>query len=147
MTVIIGSDHGGFALKCRIVEYLTEKNITVEDCGTYTVGAVDYPQIAFVVCDRVLAETSKGILVCGTGIGVSICANKVKGIRAALCHSEFDAQMARGHNDANVLCLGERTTAEDTALVIVETFLNGTAEGDRHERRVNMITEYEGRSI
>ena len=141
--VFVGNDHGGVTFKNEIIKHLTTKGIEIFDCGTYSGEAADYPDIAFGVCSKVIAEKAQGILICGTGIGVSICANKVKGIRAALCHSEFDAQMARKHNDANVLCLGERTTDIDTALAVTDIFLNENHDGGRHERRVEKITEYD----
>lgn len=138
--IAIGSDHGGFRLKEKIIEYFKEKNISFEDFGTYSEESCNYPVIAKEVANKVAKnEFQKGILVCGTGIGVSIVANKVKGIRAALCFDTFCAKMSREHNNANILCLGQRVLNEDVAIEIVDTWLNTEFEGGRHEIRVNMI--------
>lgn len=139
MKLAIGSDHGGYELKCEICRLLREKKIEVVDCGTYSAEPIDYPDLVMPVCGLVSDDCELGILLCGTGIGMSIAANKVKGIRAALCHSVYDAQMAREHNDANVLCIGARTTPEDVAIEIVDAFLKNTFQGGRHAVRVDKL--------
>jgi len=140
MKVIIGSDHGGFNLKNKIIEYLKLNEIDVEDLGTYNTDSCDYPVIAKKVCYEVLKEDNyKGILVCGSGMGMSITANKVRGIRAALCTNEYLAKMSRKHNNTNVLCLGERVIGAGVAIDIVKTWLTTDFDGGRHEKRVSMI--------
>ena len=142
MKLIIGSDHGGLLLKEKVKEYLTSKGYDIEDVGTYTAASCGYPVIADKVCQKVLADSSNlGILVCGTGIGMSIYANKVKGIRASHCTDTFSARLTRQHNDSNVLCLGERITGFGLALDIVTEWLNASFEGGRHQKRVDMINE------
>ena len=142
MQIIIGSDHGGYRLKEDIAEYLKAKGVSVFNAGTYSADSCDYPIIAKDVARRVLAsEDSKGILVCGTGIGMSIAANKIKGIRAAHCTDTYTARMTVQHNNANILCLGERVTGTGLALDIVETWLNAKFEGGRHKKRIDMIEE------
>ena len=142
MKLIIGSDHGGLLLKEKVKEYLSSKGYDIEDVGTYTAASCDYPVIADKVCQKVLADSSNlGILVCGTGIGMSIYANKVKGIRASHCTDTFSARLTRQHNDSNVLCLGERITGFGLALDIVTEWLNASFEGGRHQKRVDMINE------
>lgn len=140
--IAIGSDHGGFILKGQIMEYLKEKGYEVTDCGTYSTESCDYPVYAKAVAKLVSdKEAEKGILVCGSGIGVSIAANKVKGIRAALCHEPYSAMLSRLHNDANILCLGERITGRDLALDIVNRWLNTEYEGGRHQRRLDLLEQ------
>lgn len=140
MLVAIGSDHGGFNLKQDIKEFLTDQNIAYRDFGTFTTDSVDYPDFALKVAQAVVdGECDRGIIICGTGIGVSIAANKVKGIRAALCHDVFSAQMSREHNDANVLAMGERVIGRGLARMIVETWLKTEFAGGRHSRRVEKI--------
>ncbi len=141
--IAIGSDHGGFALKQEIKEYLEERNIPYKDFGTNTADSCDYPLYAKEVAHAVAnKECEKGILICGTGIGISITANKVKGIRCALCHDCFSAQATREHNDANILAMGGRVVGAGLALKIVDTFLNTEFSNDeRHLRRINMIEE------
>ena len=142
MQIIIGSDHGGYRLKEEIAEYLKSKGFDVYDAGTYSKESCDYPVIAKDVAKRVLAtENSKGILVCGTGIGICIAANKVKGIRAAHCTDTYSARMTMQHNNSNILCLGERVTATGLALDIVDAWLNAKFEGGRHQKRIDMIEE------
>jgi len=142
--VAIGSDHGGFRLKKEITDYLTQKGIAFRDFGTNSSDSVDYPLIANEVAKAVACgECDKGIIVCGTGIGVSMAANKVKGIRAALCHDEFSAEMSRAHNDANVLTLGERVIGVGLALSIVAKWLSTEFDGGRHARRVAMLADLE----
>ena len=144
MKIAIGSDHGGFELKAAIIKHLNSNNIETTDCGAYTPDAVDYPDIAVLVCGKVLSgECTFGILVCGTGIGMSMAANKTNGIRAAVCHSEYDAQMTREHNDANVLCLGQRTTDTELAITIVDAFVDGVFQGGRHKQRVDKVMALE----
>lgn len=142
--IAIGSDHGGFELKQKIIEHLSGKEIEVFDCGAFSTDSVDYPDIAKEVCLSILGNKQRfGILICGTGIGISIAANKIKGIRAALCHNEYDAKMARAHNDANVLCLGGRVIGPGMAIEIVDAFLAEKHLGGRHKRRVDKITRLE----
>jgi len=142
MKVIVGSDHGGYNLKNKIIEYLKLNEIEVVDAGTYSTESCDYPIIARKVASEVLKNAdNKGILVCGSGIGVSIVANKVKGIRASLCTDMYTAKMSRKHNDANVLCLGERVIGVGVALDIVNTWLTTDFEGGRHQKRVDIIEE------
>jgi ribose 5-phosphate isomerase B len=143
MNIAIGSDHRGLDYKKYVVSLLTEMGYTCKDFGSYTEKSVDYPEIALGVCKAVTSfQFEYGILICGTGIGMSIAANKVKGIRAALCWDTFGAQRARLHNDANVICLGaERGTfgLKD----ILKTFFTTRFEGGRHQRRLDMITKME----
>lgn len=140
--IAIGSDHGGFNLKGKIIKFLEEKGYEVKDYGTYTTDSCDYPVYAKAVAKSVASgENEKGIIVCGSGIGVSIAANKVKGVRAALCHESHSAMLSRLHNNANVLCLGERITGESLALDIVDVWLKSEYEGGRHQRRIDMLDE------
>lgn len=140
--IAVGSDHGGFVLKGQITEYLKEKGYEVTDCGTYSTDSCDYPVYAKAVAKLVSSkEAEKGILVCGSGIGVSIAANKVTGVRAALCHEPYSAMLSRLHNDANVLCLGERITGRDLALDIVDRWLSTEYEGGRHQKRLDMLEQ------
>ena len=139
MKIIVGSDHGGFSLKTIIAAHLEQQGITVEDVGCYSEDSCDYPVIAKEVAKKVLLEAGRGILVCGTGIGMSIAANKFKGIRASLCSDTYSARMTRKHNNSNVLCLGERVIGPGLALDIVDEWLVTDFEGGRHERRVNML--------
>ncbi|MDO4535299.1 MAG: ribose 5-phosphate isomerase B [Clostridium perfringens] len=144
MKIAVGCDHGGFNLKTEIIKHLKSKNIELNDFGTYTVDSCDYPDIAGKVAKEVAkGEFDFGILVCGTGIGISIAANKVPGIRAALCHDTFSAHATREHNNANILTLGERVVGVGLALDIVDTFLNSKFQGERHQRRIDKITEIE----
>lgn len=144
MKLAIGSDHGGFHLKAVIMEYLTKKGVSFHDFGTYSTESVDYPDIALDVAQAVTkGEYERGILICGTGIGISIAANKVKGIRAALCHDVFSAQMSREHNDANILAMGERVIGSGLAEMIVEKWLSSEFAGGRHAKRVCKIANIE----
>ena len=144
MKVTIGSDHGGFNLKEEIKSLLEEMKIEYNDVGTYQAEAIDYPEVSGKVAKSLLqGEADKGIIVCGTGIGVSIAANKFKGIRAALCNDVFSAQMAAEHNNANIITLGERVVGAGLAKMIVKTWLTTEFAGGRHERRVNQITALE----
>ena len=141
MRVALGSDHGGFELKQEIIKYLEEKNIEYKDYGCYSTESTDYPIYAKKVAHGILdGECELGILVCGTGIGISISANKVPGIRCALCHDCFSAAATREHNDANMLALGARVIGVGHALKVVETFLNTPFSNDeRHIRRIEQI--------
>lgn len=140
----IGCDHGGFELKNQIIEHLKEQGINVKDFGSYDLGSVDYPDIALKVTKSITdGEAKLGILVCGTGIGMSIAANKVKGIRAAACSEAFSARYTRMHNDSNVLCLGGRVIGPGVALELVDLFINTPFEGGRHARRVQAIMDIE----
>ena len=140
-TIAIGSDHGGFTLKQEIVKYLTEKNIDLEDFGCYSEKSCDYTEYGRAVAEAVAAgKYEKGILICGTGIGISITANKVRGIRCALCSDCFSAEATREHNDANILALGGRVVGSGLALKIVDTFLNTPfSNEERHIRRISRI--------
>ena len=146
MHIAIGADQGGYELKQKIVEFLVAEDYEVLDLGIHEPKSIDYPDIAEEVADIVAAgEADRGIIICGTGIGVSITANKVSGIRAALCTDCYMARMARQHNDAQVLCLGERVTGAGLALDIVQTFLIGEFEGGRHARRVGKMNELDNK--
>lgn len=141
MKIALGSDHGGYRLKEEIKRWLNGKGYSTQDFGTYSTDSCDYPDIAIAVAKAVAAgEYARGILICGTGIGVSITANKVPGIRAALCHDAFSAKASREHNDANILTMGERVIGFGLALDIVEVWLSGEFAGGRHQRRVDKIT-------
>ena len=136
----VGSDHAGVNLKNKIAEFLKEKGYEVTDYGTHSTESCDYPVYAKAVAKSVAnGENERGIICCGSGIGVSIAANKVKGVRAVLAHEPYSAMLSRLHNDANVLRLGERITGESLALDIVETWLHSEYEGGRHQRRVDML--------
>ncbi|SFR62791.1 ribose 5-phosphate isomerase B [Anaeromicropila populeti] len=139
--IAIGCDHGGYLLKQEIIKYFEEKGISYQDFGCYDEQSVDYPLYARKVADAVVSkQCDKGILICGTGIGISIAANKVQGIRAALCHDCFSAEATREHNDANVLAMGARVVGAGLALKIVDTFLNTEFSNDeRHKRRIHLI--------
>ena len=144
MKIAIGSDHAGFELKEKIKRYLLGKGLDVEDCGTHSADSVDYPDYARTVSEQVAAKRADtGVLVCGTGIGMSIAANKIPGIRAAHVTSEIEAQMSREHNDANVLTVGGRVLSEPTALAIIERWLSTKFSGGRHQLRINKISELE----
>lgn len=142
--IAIGSDHAGYKAKEEIKKYFVNNKIEYKDFGTFSEESCDYPLIAKAVADSVAGKKSeKGIIVCGSGIGVSIAANKVNGIRAALCYDPELAAMSRKHNDANVLCLGGRFTSVKNILKIVESFLRTDFEGERHQRRIEQITSIE----
>lgn len=144
MKIALGSDHGGLELKNTIIEYLNEKGIELKDFGTYTKDSCNYPKYGEIVAEAVATGGYElGILVCGTGLGISLAANKVKGIRAACVSDVFSAKMSRAHNDANILSLGERVVGKGLALEIVENWLNTEFEGGRHQARVDLITEIE----
>lgn len=141
--IAIGSDHGGFALKQEVMAHLKDRGIEFKDYGTYDEKSCDYPEYGKKVAHAVVSgEAEKGILICGTGIGISITANKIKGIRCALCADTFSAEATRLHNDANVLAMGGRTVGPGLALKIVDTFLDTEFSGEeRHIRRISMIEE------
>ncbi len=144
MRIAIGCDHRGLNLKQSIITLISQMEHSYEDLGCYTTDSVDYPDIAKRVAERVAGgDFERGILICDTGIGMSIVANKVKGIRAALCHNAFSAHRARQHNDANILCLGAGEK-QDTVREIVEAFLSSKFEGGRHLQRLNKIRAMEG---
>lgn len=140
--IIIGSDHAGFNLKNIIIEYLKNKEYEIEDAGCYTKESTDYPVIAKQLAHKVASgEFSRGILICGSGIGMSIAANKIKGIRAVVCSDTTSARFSRLHNDANILCFGERIVGEYLAKDITDIWLNTEFEKDRHLKRVKLIEE------
>ena len=144
MKVAIGSDHAGFDLKETIKKYLQEKGFEIIDKGTYSKDRTDYPIFGEAVAKSVVnGEVDKGIVICGTGIGISISANKVIGARAALCTNEYMAKMAIRHNNANILALGARVLGEDLAISIVDAFFSESFEGGRHEKRVKLIHKIE----
>ena len=139
--IALGADHGGFELKEAIKKHLDETGVEYKDFGTYSTDSIDYAKIAYKACQAVTGgECEKAILCCGTGIGISMAANKFKGIRAALCGDCFSAEATRLHNDANILAMGARVVGAGLALKIVDTFLDTPFSGDeRHVRRINMI--------
>lgn len=139
--IALGSDHGGFKLKQVIINYLEDNRILYKDYGCYSTDSCDYPDFAKEVGKSIInKECDKGILICGTGIGISIAANKMTGIRAALCHDSFSAEATRSHNDANILVMGGRVVGDGLAVKIVETFLNTPFSNDeRHIQRINKI--------
>ena len=140
--IAVGSDHAGFRAKETIKAYLEGAGYGVDDVGTFSEESVDYPDFSRAVGERVASgKNPLGVLVCGTGIGVSIAANKVEGIRAALAHDSLTARRAREHNDANVLTLGGKIVGDDEAIAIVQEFLNAQFAGGRHQRRIDKITE------
>lgn len=144
MKIALGADHAGFELKNRIRQFLEQKAIAVDDHGTNSPESVDYPDFACAVGHAVgRCDADLGILVCGSGIGMAIAANKVEGIRAASVSTEYEARMSREHNNANVLALGARILSPDQAIAIVETWLNTQFAGGRHERRVEKIAQIE----
>ncbi|NMP36645.1 MAG: ribose 5-phosphate isomerase B [Clostridiales bacterium] len=144
--IVIGSDHAGYPLKEKIREYLEENAIPFTDCGVFSEASADYALIAEEACKKIVSgEAEKGILCCGTGIGISMAANKVRGIRAACCSDYYSAKLTRMHNDANVLCLGARVIGWGHALELVNVFLTTEFEGGRHQRRIDQITDIENR--
>jgi len=142
--IYIGSDHGGFEMKEDLREYITSQlNLEVEDCGCYSSESVDYPDIAGKVGKKVVADGGTAILICGTGIGISIAANKIEGVRCALCTNEFMARMTRAHNNANILALGGRVIGVELARSICAEFLSASFDGGRHQRRIDKISDLE----
>lgn len=141
MNISVGSDHGGFELKRLIVRYLQEQGHEVRDAGCHSEESVDYPDFANTVCELVLNGTcERGILVCGTGIGMSIAANRHRDIRAALCHESYTARMSREHNNANILCLGGRVVGPEIALDIVREWVKTEFAGGRHQHRLAKLS-------
>lgn len=144
MKIAVASDHGGFELKQEVIALLKELNVEFEDFGPFDGAAVDYPDYGFKVAEAVAAKTfDRGILICGTGIGISIAANKVQGIRCALVHDVFSARATREHNDSNILAMGGRIVGPGLARMIVETWLNTDFIGAHHAARIEKIAEYE----
>ena len=145
MKVILASDHGGVNIRKEVANLLDEMNIEYDDMGCDCEGSVDYPDYGIPAAERVASgEYDRGILICGTGIGMSISANKVKGIRCALVHDVFTARVTREHNDSNVLTMGERVVGPGLAREIAKTWLDAEFEGGRHSNRIGKIKEYEG---
>jgi ribose 5-phosphate isomerase B len=145
MQIVLGSDHAGFNLKEAIKKYLADQGYEVEDVGTHSLDSTDYPDYAAMVAKAVSeGHSPRGVLVCGSGVGMCMTANRFSGVRAALAPTVEHARLGRAHNDANVLCLGERLTPQDEALKILEIFLNQEFEGGRHQRRVEKIDSLTG---
>jgi ribose 5-phosphate isomerase B len=139
-TILIGSDHAGFDLKSFLKEVMEQDGLQVVDVGCAADISCDYPDYARLLCERIQSgESSRGVLICGTGLGMSMAANRFKGIRAALCANEYQARMSRAHNDANVLIIGGRVTGAELALSILRTWLETSFEGGRHQRRIDLI--------
>ena len=146
-SVSLGADHGGFALKEEVKQYLQAKDVAVTDCGAYSDASVDYPDMAEPACKLVQQGTVQAaLLFCGTGVGISMAANKMKGIRACCCSDVFSAKYTRLHNDANALCLGGRVVGAGLACEIIDAFLAGEYEGGRHAARVAKIMEIEAQN-
>ncbi|WP_214779805.1 ribose 5-phosphate isomerase B [Exiguobacterium sp. s22] len=146
MKIAIGADHGGFNLKKEIVALLEDLGHEYKDFGTHSADSIDYPDVAIPVAEAVAAgEFDRGILICGTGIGIGIAANKVKGIRAALVHDSFSAKATRQHNDSNIMTMGERVIGPGLALDLVTTWLDTDFEGGRHSNRVDKMSAYESK--
>ena len=144
MKISLGADHGAYELKEAVKKHLDEKGIEYIDFGCFSKESVDYPKYAFVAANAVAkGECDFGILCCTTGIGVSMTANKIKGIRAAVCTNEMLAEMTRKHNDANVICLGQKVVSEELALRMIDIFLSTGFDGGRHSRRLDLITDIE----
>ncbi|MGI6004522.1 MAG: ribose 5-phosphate isomerase B [Christensenellales bacterium] len=142
--IAIGSDHAGYELKRQVMDYLKEQGYELRDFGAYSLERTSYVLHASLVAQSVASgDCERGILICGTGIGISIAANKVPGIRAALCSDTYSARMTRQHNDANILCMGARVLGEGLALDIVDAFLDAQYEGGRHQERLNEIAALE----
>ncbi|KAJ5070558.1 ribose 5-phosphate isomerase-related [Anaeramoeba ignava] len=143
-TIAIGSDHGGFPMKSEIIPFIESMKIEVKDVGCFNTESCDYPDFAEKVCNLVVSkEVDLGVLICSTGTGMSIAANKVKGIKCALVHDHFTAKMSRKHNDANVVAFGGKVIGIEVAKEIIEAFFTNSFEGDRHSRRVNKINQIE----
>ena len=142
--ITIGCDHAGYELKLKVIDHLKGRGIEVIDVGTHSTDSCDYPNIAHAVCKNIQdGVTELGILICGTGIGMSMAANKHRGIRAAACSDTFSARLTRVHNDANVLCFGERVVGMGLAIDLVDNFIDAEFEGGKHQRRVDLITAIE----
>ena len=144
MKISLGCDHGGYALKEHIKAYLESKGHEVVDCGTYSTDSCDYPIFGEAAARKVQSgECERGIVICTTGIGISIAANKVRGIRCALCSEPLSAEMTRRHNNANILCMGGKVIDKETAVKLVDIFLHTEFEGGRHQRRIDQIAQIE----
>ena len=144
MNIAIGNDHVGYELKNHIKKYLEDKGHTVKDFGAFSSERTDYPIYGKAVADAVISgECDYGVLICGTGVGISLAANKVKGIRAAVCSEPYSARLTRQHNNANIIAFGARVVGQAMAEMIVDEFLNAEYEGGRHQRRVDLITAIE----
>ncbi len=142
--IALASDHAGLELKRRIIHYFDERKVEYKDFGTFDTNRVDYPEFALKAANAVVKrDCDKGILFCGTGVGISIAANKVKGIRCVVCSEPYSALLSRQHNDTNMLALGARILGEDLAIMIVENWLAGIFEGGRHQLRIDQITNIE----
>ena len=142
--ITIGCDHAGYELKLKVIDHLKSRGIEVIDVGTHSTDSCDYPNIAHAVCKNIQdGVTELGILICGTGIGMSMAANKHRGIRAAACSDTFSARLTRVHNDANVLCFGERVVGMGLAIDLVDNFIDAEFEGGKHQKRVDLITAIE----
>ncbi len=140
MKIIIGSDHAGYDLKMQMIEHFKESGIDFEDVGTYSLDSVDYPNYGRAVAEKTVAgEGDYGVVICGSGIGISIAANKVKGARCALCSEPYSAELTRRHNNANILSMGGRMIGIEMAKKIFDTFISTDFEGGRHERRVDLL--------
>ena len=145
MKIALGSDHAGYSLKEEVKKYLDLKERPFTDFGTFKIDSSDYPEFAYKVANAIASEEcDRGILICGTGIGMSITANKIKGIRAAVVNTEESAKMSRLHNDANILCLGARMVEPEQALKILDIWINTSFEGGRHQKRTDLITQLTG---
>lgn len=148
MKIALGCDHGGLDLKREVLKYLLENGHEVEDFGTHSSESCDYPKYGVAVAEAVVSgDFEKGIIICGTGQGIALAANKVKGARAVVCSDTFSAEMTRAHNDANILSLGERVVGKGLALKIVDIWLNTAFEGGRHAGRVDLIKETENKNF
>ena len=146
MKVAIGCDHAGLTLKNAVIEHLKQRGFEITDCGTYDTASCHYPVFAQKVAEAVTSGAAeKGILVCGTGVGMSMAANKIKGIRAACVSDCFSAEATRAHNDANIVCFGQRVVGEGLAFKIVDTFLDTKFEGGRHQIRIDMVNELDNK--
>lgn len=145
MKIALGSDHAGYLLKEEIKKYLDLKSIPFTDFGTFKIDSTDYPEFAYKVGNAISGkDCDHGVLICGTGIGMSITANKIKGIRAAVANNEETAKLSRLHNDSNILCLGSRILEPEQALKILDIWVNTSFEGGRHQKRINLITQLTG---
>ena len=144
MKIVLGCDHAGFNIKDKVREHIESKGYEVVEVGTYSADSCHYPIFAKAACKKILdGECELGILICGTGIGISLAANKVKGIRAAVCSDAYSASMTRRHNNSNILAFGSRVVGQGTAETIVDAFLGAEYEGGRHQTRVDMISDIE----
>lgn len=140
MKIAIASDHGGFELKNKLVDYFKQEGVNIDDLGTYSADSVDYPDYADKMAEYILSKKAElGVLICGTGVGISIAANRHKGIRAALLYNQFVAEMAKKHNNANVIVFGGRTMSFDEVVSYIKIFLNTSFEGGRHQKRLDKL--------